>query len=68
LTAAARSVETGQGFCLLVRVGTPVDEVLHVTGRERGIGVVVLGRSAEEPRKLAYEILRQDRAVVVMVP
>jgi nucleotide-binding universal stress UspA family protein len=68
MNAAARSVRSAKGFRLLVRVGAPVDEVLHVTGREKGVGAVVLGRSSEEPGKLAYEVLRQNRAVVAMVP
>jgi len=68
MNAAACSIRSVKGFRLLVRVGAPVDEVLHITGREKGVGVVVLGRSSEEPGKLAYEVLRQNRAVVAMVP
>ena len=32
------------------------------------VGLVVLGRSSDEPGKLAYELLRLDRAVIAMVP
>ena len=68
MNAAARQITTASGSRLLVRVGAPAEQVLYVAGREKGLGVVVVGRSSDEPGKLAYELLRLDRVVVAMVP
>lgn len=67
MSAAARDVASPREFRLLVRTGPAAEEVLKVA-KDRLIGLVVLGRSSDEPGKLAYELLRQNRAVVAMVP
>jgi nucleotide-binding universal stress UspA family protein len=68
MSAAARAIDSLREFKLLVRVGTPAHEVLHVAKQDDMVGLVVLGRSSDEPGKLAYEPLRQDKAVVAIVP
>ncbi len=66
--ATVRAIGSAKGFRLLVRVGDPDEEMLHVAGREKGIGMVVLECSEEGRGKRAYEILRQNRAAVAIVP
>jgi nucleotide-binding universal stress UspA family protein len=67
MRALAKAVETSRGFRLLVREGSVADEICHVI-RHDGMRFVVLGRDAAAPGKLAYRVLQDTRAVVVMVP
>ena len=61
------SVASAHGFKLLVAEGHVAEQISHVI-RHDGIRFVVLGRDASAPGKLAYTILQDTRAVVVMVP
>ncbi len=67
MRALGKSVASAHGFRLLVNEGDVADQICKVTQHD-GIRFVVLGRSASAPGKLAYRILQDTRAVVVMVP
>ncbi|MGE0447224.1 MAG: universal stress protein [Vicinamibacterales bacterium] len=56
-----------RGWRILALPGTVPDTILEIVHRER-IGLVVLGRSSTEPGKLAYELVRGSKAVIVTVP
>jgi universal stress protein A len=63
----AKGMASARGVKLLVREGQVVDEVIHVVQHER-VGVVIMGRGSDAPGAIAYEVLRNSRALVLMVP
>jgi nucleotide-binding universal stress UspA family protein len=65
--AGAARVTPERGWRVLAIPGSVPDTILSIVQRER-VGLVVLGRGSTEPGKLAYELLRQSNAVVVLVP
>jgi nucleotide-binding universal stress UspA family protein len=67
MRALGQSVASAHGFRLLVSEGAVADQICNVVLHD-GIRFVVVGRSASAPGKLAYRILADTRAVVVMVP
>jgi nucleotide-binding universal stress UspA family protein len=67
MRALATSVKSAHGFKLLVSEGNVADQICHVIHHDE-IRFVVLGRQASAPGKLAYRILQDTGAVVVMVP
>jgi len=67
MRALGKSVASAHGFRLLVNEGNVADQICKVIQHD-GIRFVVLGRSASAPGKLAYRILQDTHAVVVMVP
>jgi nucleotide-binding universal stress UspA family protein len=67
LNALAGTVSSARGWRVLVKSGAVVDELASLLHHENA-GLVVLGQSSEMPGKLAYELVRRTRAVVVMVP
>lgn len=69
LQALTRSTPAApeRGWRVLAVPGTVPDTIVQIVQRER-IGLVVMGRSSTEPGKLAYELVRQNKAVIVTVP
>jgi nucleotide-binding universal stress UspA family protein len=67
MRALAKSVPSVRGFKLLVAEGNVADQICHMI-RHDGIRFVVLGRDSSAPGKLAYRVLQDTRAAVVMVP
>ena len=67
MRALGHSVASAHGFKLLVAEGDATAQICHVIQHD-DIRFVVLGRSASAPGKLAYRILQDTHAVVVMVP
>jgi len=67
MRALADTVDSSRGFKFLVVEGDVADQVCHVIHSDH-IRFVVLGRDATAPGKLAYRLVQDTHAAVVMVP
>jgi nucleotide-binding universal stress UspA family protein len=65
-TAVAGPLD-GHAFQGIVREGRVVPEVIAAV-RQENAGLVVMGRTADAPGAMAYELLRRTDAVVAVVP
>jgi nucleotide-binding universal stress UspA family protein len=67
LNGALRGLASAKGARMLIREGRAAEQVPYIA-RNENVGLVILGRSNVAPGKIAYELMRSGRAVVMMVP
>lgn len=60
-------IDTTHGVKAAVKEGPLIETILHVQ-RNEGAGVIVMGRDAVAPGRLAQDLLHRTSAVVVLVP
>ncbi len=65
--AAAGPAQSVPGFRVMVREGRVVPEIIGAA-REESAGLIVMGRNADDPGAMAYEIIRRTNAMLLMVP
>jgi nucleotide-binding universal stress UspA family protein len=68
LEACVRRLQTSHGARAILRHGGVVEALAQLSGGEADVGLVVMGRNGKAPGAFAYELLRQGRSVVAMVP
>lgn len=68
LEESVRGLQTSRGARAVLRHGGVVEALAELKGGASEVGLVVMGRNGKAPGAFAYELLRQGRAVVAMVP